>query len=411
MITALRAVCGWKPVRPFSLVAASVLLMPVGCTTPERAQSAMAPPAVPVSTGIAVEETVPIEIQSVGTVEPFMAVEVKPQVGGQLLNARFVEGADVSKGDLLFEIDPRTYRAALRQAEAAVAKDLAQLNQAEANLARDRAQLKNAEADAARYAELGKRGVAPRMQTEQTRTAAEMAREAVRADEAAIVSARAALESDRAAVERAKLDLGYCEIRTPISGRTGNRLVHPGNVVKANDTTLIVINQIVPIFVAFGVPERQLDIIAAKNAARRLPVRASFEDADKIVHGTLTVIDNKVDPATGMIRLKGAFNNDERLLWPGRFVNVVLTLDTQKATVVPAEAIQAGQQGPFVYIVKQDQSVEPRPVTAGRGAGSKVIIEKGVAPGETVVTDGQSRLYPGAHIQAASAPKAGGQAR
>src|SRR5206468_94610 len=165
----------------------------------------------------------------------------------------------------------RTYRAALRQAEAAVAKDLAQLNQAEANLARDRAQLKNAEADAARYAELGKRGVAPRMQTEQTSTAAEMAAESVRADEAAIV-----------------------------------------------------INQIVPIFVAFGVPERQLDIIAAKNAARRLPVRASFEDADKIVHGTLTVIDNKVDPATGMIRLKGAFNNDERLLWPGRFVNVVL---------------------------------------------------------------------------------------
>jgi multidrug efflux system membrane fusion protein len=340
-----------------------------------------------------------------------MAVEVKPQVGGQLLNARFVEGTDVKKGDLLFEIDPRIFHAALRQAEAAVSKDLAQLNQAEANLARDRAQLKNAEADAARYAELEKRGVAPRMQTDQTRTAAEMAREAVRADEAAIVSARAALESDRAAVERARLDLSYCEIRAPISGRTGNLLVHPGNVVKADDTNLIVINQIAPIFVAFGVPERELNIIKAKNAARRLPVRALFDDSDKIVQGTLAVIDNKVDPATGMIRLKASFTNDERLLWPGRFVNVVLTLDTRKATVVPSEAVQAGQQGPFVYVVKQDQSVEPRPVTAGPGAGAKVIIEKGVAPGETVVTDGQSRLYPGAHIQAASAPKAGEQAK
>jgi multidrug efflux system membrane fusion protein len=356
---------------------------------------------------MAAEESVPIEIQSVGTVEPFMAVEVRPQVGGQLMNARFVEGTDVKKGDLLFEIDPRDYRAALRQAEAAVAKDLAQLNQAEANLARDRAQLKNAAADAARYAELEKRGVAPRMQTDQTRTAAEMAREAVRADEAATESARAAIQSDRAAVERARLDLGYCEIRSPISGRTGNLLVHPGNVVKANDSSLIVINQIAPIFVAFGVPERQLDIITAKSAARRLPVRASFEDTDKIVHGTLTVIDNKVDPATGMIRMKADFKNEERLLWPGRFVNVVLTLDTQKATVVPAEAVQAGQQGPFVYVVKQDQSVEPRPVTVGPGAGAKVIIEKGVAAGETVVTDGQSRLYPGAHIQASSAPKAG----
>jgi len=368
-------------------------------------------PAVPVSTGTAVEETVPIEIQSFGTAEPFASVEVKSQVGGQLLNVRFVEGRDVNKGDLLFEIDPRPYRAALRQAEAAVTKDLAQLGQAEANLARDQAQLKNAEADSARYAQLEKKGVTPRMQNEQIRTAAQMAREAVRADEAAVESARAAIESDRAAAERAKLDLGYCEIRSPISGRTGNLLVYPGNVVKANDSTLIVINRIAPIFVTFGVPERQLNIISAKNSARRLPVRASFEDTDKIVHGTLTVIDNKVDPASGTIRLKASFNNEERMLWPGRFVNVVLTLDTQKAIVVPAEAVQAGQQGPFVYVVKQDQSVEPRPVTTGPSAGAKVIIEKGVASGETVVTDGQSRLYPGARIQTASAPKTDGQAK
>ncbi len=411
MITALRAVYRQKLFLFFLLITLSVPLIPVGCSTPERVQSAMILPAVPVSTETAVEETVPIELRSFGTVEPFASVEVKSQVGGQLWNVRFVEGGDVNKGDLLFEIDPRPYREALRQAEAAVTKDLAQLRQAEANLARDRAQLKNAEAEAARYAQLEKKGIAPRMQNEQIRTAAEMVREAVRADEASIESMRAALESDRAAVERAKLDLSYCEIRSPISGRTGNLLIHPGNVVKANDSALIVINQITPIFVTFGVPERQLGIITTKKAARRLPVQALFEDTDIVVHGALSVIDNAVDPSTGTIRLKATFNNDERVLWPGRFVNVVLILDTRKATVVPAEAVQAGQQGAFVYVVKQDRSVEPRPVTTGPNVGAKVIIENGVASGEIVVTDGQSRLYPGARVQPASAPKTDGQAK
>jgi multidrug efflux system membrane fusion protein len=340
-------------------------------------------------------------------VEPIASVEVKSQVEGQLLAARFDEGTDVKKGDLLFEIDPRPYRESLRQAEADLAKDLAQLRQAEANLERDRAQLRNAEADAERYSELERRGVTARMRNEQARTAAQMASEAVRADEAARESIRAAIESDRAAVERARLNLGYCEIRAPISGRAGNLLIHPGNLVKANDSTLVVINQVAPIFVTFGVPERQFDAVMDKRAP--LPVQASFEDTDRVVRGTLTMIDNRIDPATGTIRLKATFSNEDRLLWPGRFVNVVLTLDRQKSTVVPAEAVQAGQQGSFVYVVKPDRSVEMRVVATGASAGAKVIITNGVGPGETVVTDGQSRLYPGARVQTLSVPQTGAQ--
>jgi multidrug efflux system membrane fusion protein len=409
MIPVLRAVRIRKQVHPLLLVAAPALLLFSACSEPPRAQSAMIPPAVPVSTGMVVEQMVPLELRSFGTVEPFASVEVKSQVTGQLLTVRFAEGADVKKGDLLFEIDPRPFREALRQAEADLTKDRAELKQAEANLARDRAQLKNAESDAARYAELEKRGVAARMQNEQARTASQMMTEGVRASEAGLESIRAAIESNRAAVARARLDLSFCEIRAPISGRAGNLLIHQGNLVKANDSTLIVINQVTPIFVTFGVPERQLDIIMARNASRPLPVRASFEDSDRVVPGTLKMIDNRVDPATGTIRLKAVFNNEERMLWPGRFVNVVLTVDTQKATVVAAEAVQAGQQGSFVYVVKPDHSVEPRPVTTGANPGTQVIIERGLTPGETVVTDGQSRLYPGARVQTVPAPAPGGQ--
>ena len=209
------------------------------------------------------------------------------------------------------------------------------------------------------------------------------------------------LTSDRAAIEKAKLDLSYCQIHSPISGRTGNLLVHAGNLVKANDVPLVVINQVSPIFISFGVPERQLTVIAAKLGSQKLPVVATFEDSNIKVHGTLTSIDNKVDPTTGTVRLKATFDNNEHLLWPGRFVNVVLTLDNQKATVIPSESVQAGQQGSFVYVVKPDKSVEPRPVVVGATVNGKVIVEKGVASGETVVTDGQSRLYPGATITTA----------
>ena len=386
------------------IVGVSVIsLLLAGCKS-QQAQPTRAMPAVPVSVAVATREPVPVEILAVGTVEPYATVEVKSQVAGQILSVRFIEGADVKAGDLLFEIDPRPYRESLRQAEAAVAKDLAQLRQAEANLARDQAQAKNAEAEETRYRELFQQGIAARSQYDLVRTNADALREAIRADEAAIESARASLESDRAAVERAKLDLSYCEIRAPVSGRTGNLLVHAGNLVKANgDEPLVVINQIAPIFVSFGVPERRLAEIRAKVSGK-LPVQASPPDsAGKYARGFLTVIDNTVDPNTGTIRLKAVFDNEGRLLWPGQFVNAMLRLDTSEAVVVPAEAIQAGQQGQFVYVVKGDQTVEFRPVAVGPIAGGKAVIDKGVAAGESIVTDGQLRLFPGAKIRAVHA--------
>lgn len=369
-------------------------------------------PPVPVSTAAATEETVPIQLKSFGTVEAYSSVEVKSQVAGPLLSVHFTEGSNVNKGELLFEIDPRPFQEALHQAEAALAKDSAQLKLSEANLARDQASQKNANSDADRYSQLAREGIATRQQQDQIRTSADMALESVRADAAAIDSMRAAIESDRSSIEKAKLDLSYCEIRSPISGRTGNLLVHAGNLVKANDVPLVVINQISPIFVAFGVPERQLNIISSRIKAQKLLVEASFEDSPAKANGNLTMVDNKVDPNTGTVRLKATFDNKENLLWPGRFVNVVMTLNTQRATVVPSESVQAGQQGSFIYVVKADKSVEPRPVVVGATVNGKVIIEKGIAVGETVVTDGQSRLYPGATITAApAAPNAAAQAK
>jgi membrane fusion protein, multidrug efflux system len=370
-----------------------------GCSSPHAQSGPPVFPPVPVTTAQAIEETVPTQIRSVGTAEPYSSVEVKSQVAGPLLKVNFAEGVNVNRGDLLFEIDARPFQEALRQAEAALAKDQAQLRVAEANVARSQAQLKNAKADATRFEQLSKEGISTRQQEDQIRTAAEVAEHSMRADEAAIESIRAAIESDRAAVEQAKLNLAYCQIRAPISGRAGNLLVHPGNLVKANgDNPLVVLNQIKPVFVGFGVPERYLSSILRLHSRRKLAVTAVAEKDAMPSTGTLSVIDNTVDPNTGTIRLKAVFDNTDGRFWPGQFLNVVLTLDTQTATLIPSEAVQVGQQGSFVYAVKADQSVEPRPVTVGQTTLGKVVIEKGVVAGETIVTDGQSRLFPGAKI-------------
>lgn len=388
-----------------SLFAAAALL--AGCSrAPLEVRSAGGPPVVPVSVAAATQESVPVEIRAIGTVEASRIVQVKSQIAGELVSVHFTEGGDIKQGDLLFTIDPRPYREALRQAEAAVAKDTALLAQAQANLGRDLAQSKFADSDAARYEALVKEGVVSRTQSDQSRTNADALRESVRADQAGIETARATLESDRAAVDRAKLDLTYCEIRSPVTGRAGNLLVHEGNLVPANGSNpLVVINQVAPIFVSFGVPEQHLSAIRQSSSLRPLQVKVTPQDnPGKSASGALTVIDNTVDAATGTIKLKGTFDNTERLLWPGQFVNVTLTLDTRgNVVLVPAEAVQAGQQGQFVYVVKADQSVEPRKVTVGISNGGRVIIEKGVGPGETVVTDGQLRLFPGAKIRTVAA--------
>lgn len=385
---------------------AAVCLL-TGCSS-QKAQMAGPPPPAPVTVAVAAEESVPVELRAVGTVEPSATVQVKSQIAGELMSVHFVEGSDIKQGDLLFEIDKRPYQEALRQAEATLARDTAQMNQYEANLARDRAQAKSTDADAARNIQLAKEGIMSQSQGEQARAAADAAHESIRADQAAIENARAAIESDKAAIDNARLNLNYCEIRSPISGRAGNLLVHQGNQVKVSDVALVVINKLTPVFVSFGIPQQHLPAIRANNAKHPLAVQVSLQgDASKSTRGVLSVIDNTVDTATGTIRLKATFANQERFLWPGQFVNVVLILDTrQNATVIPSEAVQAGQRGQMVYVVKTDQSVEPRPVVVGETVGKKVIIDKGVAPGETVVTDGQLRLFPGARVKPVAAGKA-----
>jgi multidrug efflux system membrane fusion protein len=372
-----------------------------GCSKKKTAAGPMGPPAMPVTMATAERQAVPQELQAIGTVEPFSNVQVKAQVAGELKTVHFREGQNVNPGDLLFEIDPRPYADALNQAQAAVERDRALMAQAEANVSRDEAQLRNAETDARRQQELVKAGIVARSVYDTSRTAADVYKESARADRAAITSARANLAADEAALEKAKLDLSFCEIRSPIAGRTGNVLVQAGNYVKgAGDTTLVVINQLQPIFVSFSVPEQQLAVVRRLGEGHRLGVRAGAKDEPgRQVEGVLTVIDNTVDATTGMIRLKATFANAERVLWPGQFVNVTLTLEARKdAVVVPSEAVQAGQKGSFVYVVKADQSVEARVVKTGAMAGNKIVIEDGVQAGETVVTDGQLLLAPGVHV-------------
>jgi multidrug efflux system membrane fusion protein len=387
----------------FILLALVCLL--AGCSSQKAqtgAQAAGPPsmPPAPVSVAIATQESVPIQLSAVGTVEPSDTVQVKSQIAGELTAVHFTEGADIQQGAPLFDIDKRPYLEAVRQAEAALARDSAQKSLAEANEARDRAQAKSADADAARNTQLAKEGIMSQAQADQSRATADALQQSIRADHAAIDSASAAIVSDQSAIENAKLNLSYCEIHAPISGRAGNLLVHAGNLIKVSDVPLVVINRLTPIFVSFGVPQQHLPAIRANSARRKLVVQVALQnDPGKSENGVLAVIDNAVDTASGTIHLKATFDNRGRLLWPGQFVTVLLTLDTRdNATVVPSEAVQAGQRGQIVYVVKADQSVEPRPVVVGAAVGRKVVIEKGVAPGETVVTDGQLRLFPGAHV-------------
>lgn len=366
----MKAIHSWA--APAAL---AVLLFLTACgqkgNTPQAAATRK-PTAVPVTVAVAETRDVPLTLSAIGTVEAFNRVEIRSQITGQLMSVHFTEGQDVRRGDLLFTIDRRPLEADLQRAEAQLAKDVA-------TAANDRAQ-------AERYAALLKEGVVSKQLADQMRTTAEASQSVVAAD--------------KAAVEHARVQLRYTTINSPLDGRTGDLVVERGNIAKANDQTLVTINQVNPIHVTFTVPEQFLPELKRYSARGKLKVDAQIGEDPNRVSGKLDFIDNKVDRATGTIKLKASFDNKDRRLWPGQFVNVTATLATeQDVTTVPIQAVQSGQQGQFVFVINNEMLAESRNVRVRRTSENVAVIEQGVQPGENVVTDGQLRLTPNAKVE------------
>ncbi len=362
------------------LAALLALAMLAGCNSKSAQSAGPAPSAqvVPAVVATVQQQNVSLQLRAIGRVETFSTVSLKSQVSGEILSVHFKPGQDVKKGELLFKIDSRTFEAALRQAEG--------------NLARDMAQLENAQIQARRYAQLAEQGIVAQQLADQTTASADALDASVRAD--------------RAAIDYAKLQIEYCTIRAPMDGRTGTLLVYPGTLVKANDVPiLVVINQISPTYVEFAVPEQNLSAVKRHMASGKLSVDAQIPDDARPARGALSFVDNTVDRTTGTIRLRATFSNEDARLWPGQFVNVTLTLAEQaNAIVAPSEAVQTGQAGQFVFVVKSDSTAEMRPVTISRTTDGMAIIEKGLQPGETVVIDGQVSLVPNAKVSIKKKP-------
>jgi multidrug efflux system membrane fusion protein len=393
----MKRFCGFATVlTPFFLL----ILATQGCTdrssTLERpSKGAMRGAAIPVTASKAVEKDVPIDIQAVGTAEASSTVTIKSQVSGELTQVSFQEGGFVKKGDELFQIDARTYQAQLNQAQANLARDEAALVQIEANLARDLAQQKYAQSETSRYSNLLEKHLVSKEQAEQSSANAEAAAATVRADQASVQSARAEIEATKAAIANAQVMLSYTSIRSPLGGRTGNLVIKQGNIVSPN-TDLTTINQVEPIYVTFSVPQNRL---SALKKGLNVTVRKQ-DNSPSPEEGKVFFIDNAVDPTTGTILVKAVFPNRNHYLWPGEFVRVVLRLGTRpNALIVPSQAVQTAQEGSFVFVVKPDQTVESRPVVDGMRVNGEIVIEKGLAPGEMVVTEGQLRLMPGSRVQ------------
>jgi multidrug efflux system membrane fusion protein len=331
------------------------------------------PPAVPVSVAPVVQKAMPIDLSVIGSAQAYSTVAVHAQVTGELTSVNFAQGDDVRKGQTLFTLDRRPLEAALAQSEA--------------NLQRDLAQAANAKSQAARYQDLSTRGIATREQLDQITTNA--------------AALEGTVAADRAAVENANVQLQYATIAAPIAGRTGVLMVQAGNLVRAADTTpLVVINQVSPIYVAFAIPEAQLPAFKRYLAQGSIRVEASPpNESGAASAGRVTFVDNAVDQTTGTIKVIATFSNEDRRLWPGQFVNVAVTLASEpSAIVVPSSAIQNGPQGQYVFVVKPDQTVELRRTTTAWSRGRETVIKDGLKPGETVVTDGQIRLVPGSRI-------------
>jgi len=330
-------------------------------------------PAALVETAAATQQDVPLQIRAIGTMEASESVVVRTQISGELTKVCFREGQDVQKGALLFLLDPRTYQAALKRAEA--------------TLARNRVILDNARKDFSRYSQLVKDGIVTQEQAEGYRTKAE--------------SAAADVAADQAAVDSAREQLAYCTITSPISGRLGVLSIDRGNVVKANETVLVTINKLSPIHATFTIPEKELPELKRHLAAGKVSIEAEVPGGAGIREtGTVSFLDNTVDPATGTIKLKAEFANAKHQLWPGQFVNLAITLTVRnKAVVVPSQAIQTGQKGQHVFVAKQDGTAELRPVVTGPVAKGVTVIERGLQAGEQVVVDGQMRVVPGGKIE------------
>jgi multidrug efflux system membrane fusion protein len=395
-----------------------------------------------VTVDTAVSKAVPVQIRVVGTVQAYASVTLKSQLDGEVARIHIVEGQEVKKGDLLFTLDQRPFEAALHQAEANLGRDTAQLqqaeaavaqamaaeNQAEANLERDTAQLENAKTQLRRYQGLIEDGAVSKELYDQVRTTATALEATIRADQAAVTNAsasiraaqatveniKAVIRADQAMVENAQVQLGYTTIHAPMDASAGNLLVRVGSAVKARDDTaqMLVLNQIHPIYVSFSIPEQSLPDVKKYLAAGSIRVEAFPRGQDDSpATGTLTFVNNTVDATTGTIQLKATFPNQRGILWPGQFVSVILTLTVQPdAVLIASQAVQTGQQGQYVYVMRPDLTVESRPITVDRTLGAKTVVAKGIAPGEKVVTDGQLRLVPGARVQVKNAA-AGGAAQ
>jgi multidrug efflux system membrane fusion protein len=353
-----------RAIRPEFLLAAAVLATAVGCS---RKAPPSGPPPAPVLVGKAEQRAVPVQVTTIGNVEAYNTVSIKSQVNGPVTEIHFHDGQDVKKGDLLFTIDPRPFVAALKAAQASATKTRDDLERSRKLL--DENTISQQEYD----------------------------------------DALAAYQAAEAALDLARLNVEYCSIKSPIDGQTGDVMVDPGNLVKANDVPILVtINQIEPIYVEFALPEQYLPRVRKYMAEGPLKTRAQIPSEPGPEEGVVSFIDNGVDTTTGTIRMKATFENHRRRLWPGQFVNVTLTLTEEpNATVVPTTAIQTGQSGPYVFVVKADQTAEMRTVVVGRSLGDITVIEKGVQPGETVVTDGQLRVVPGGKVEIKKGLQAG----
>jgi multidrug efflux system membrane fusion protein len=354
----------------------------------------------PVVTAKVSEKDVPVEIAAIGNVEAYATISIRSQVTGLLEEIDFREGEYVKAGQLLFTLDKRPFEAALAQAEATATRNKALLAQAEAQLVRDAASAEYQQLTAERQSSLNARGILSKDAAELARSQADATNALVSADKANVESAKATLDAQVATVDAARVQLDYCVIRSPIDGRTGSLAVKIGSLITANQLEMITVARIEPIYVTFAVPAGNLGTIKKAMLENKLPVVATPQDGDaQSLTGSLAFVDNAVDTTTDTIKLKAAFANQDRRLWPGQFARIMLRLATlPHAIVVPTQAVQTGQDGQYVFVVKADSTVEQRPIVTSQKMDQDTVIEKGVKPGETVVTEGHLRLEPGTRV-------------